>query len=262
MKIQSTRFLLTVLKLLKLSITFCLPLILTSNIHAAEIQAADIYQNAINNSQRPSADLKLDKARKPDLILPFTKIQSGDKVLELGAGGGYTTELLSNVVGSNGMVYAQALSASRVSGNRLNNVVALRRHLLYELPEVLAENNVKESSLDAVVIFFALHDFYLSSRMDQQAILKILHRFLKPQGHLIILDNAADVNAGNSVNRQLHRIGENFVISELNKAGFSVDDKSDALKNPQDDHTKPWRVFNGLHDRFSIRFKKQMSTTN
>lgn len=228
-----------------------------------QVHSADIYQQAINSAERPQADLKLDKTRKPELILPFSQIQAGDKVLELGAGGGYTTELLANVVGSSGKVYAQALSPSRTASGRLTNVVALRRHLLYQLPEVLSENSVKESSLDAVVIFFALHDFYLSSRMDQQGILKMLHRFLKPDGRLIILDNAAAVDAGNSVNRQLHRIGENFVIEELKKAGFTVDAKSDALRNPQDNHTQPWRVFNGLHDRFSIRFKKhKQSTTN
>jgi len=216
-----------------------------------------VYSQAINHPERPAQDLLKDKTRMPEKILPFTQIKPGDKVLELGAGAGHTTELLARLVGDNGRVYAQALSSSRIANNRLANVTALRRHLLYQLPEVLLENNVKEGSLDGAVIFFALHDFYLNPRMDQQEILQVIHRYLKPGGALIILDNAADADAGTSVNRQLHRIGENFVVEELAKAGFKLDAKSDALRNRNDDHTKPWRSFNGLHDRFAFRFIKQ-----
>ena len=217
----------------------------------------NIYTAAINHPQRPSQDRIRDKTRKPELILPFSQIKSGDKVLELGAGGGHTTELIARVVGDKGRIYSQGLSPTRIQSNRLPSVTALRRHILYELPDVLNENNVKPGTLDAAVIFFALHDFYLNPRMDQQAVLKNIHQWLKPGGSLIILDNAANADAGTSVNRRLHRIGENFVISELNKAGFEVESKSDALRNPEDNHTRPWRMFNGLHDRFAIRFVKK-----
>ncbi|MCW9016077.1 MAG: methyltransferase domain-containing protein, partial [Kangiellaceae bacterium] len=189
-------------------------------------------------------------------ILPFTQIKSGDHVLELGAGGGYTTELLAHLVGEQGRVFAQGLASSRVANNRLPQVVALRRHLLYELEDVLLDHKAPHGSLDSAVIFFALHDFYLNPRMDKPAILKTIYQFLKPGGSLIILDNAADADAGTSVNRRLHRIGENFIIAELEKVGFKVESKSDALRNPKDDHTKRWQTFNGLQDRFAIRFVK------
>ena len=229
---------------------------LCSQASANEKTPENIYSQAINHPQRPAQDKIKDKTRKPELILPFTQIKPGDKVLELGAGSGHTTELLARLVGESGKVYAQGLSPKRVRAGRLPNVVALRKHLLYELSDVLQENNVSASSLDSAVIFFALHDFYLSSRMDQQGVLKSIHELLKPGGTLIILDNAADADAGNSVNRKLHRIGENFVIKELKKAGFVVDGKSDALRNLEDDHSKRWQAFSGMHDRFSIRFKK------
>jgi predicted methyltransferase len=215
------------------------------------------YLAAINHPDRPQADRIKDKTRKPELILPFTQIKQGDRILELGAGSGHTTELLARVVGHNGIVYAQGLTGNRVRTSKLNNVVPLRKHLLFELPDVLKENDVPTGSLDTVVLFFTLHDFYLSSRIDKEEVLANLHHWLKDHGSLIILDNAANADAGNSVNRRLHRIGENFIISELDKAGFKVNSTSNALRNPDDDHSKSWQSFNGLHDRFAIRFVKK-----
>ena len=213
-------------------------------------------QIVINHPDRPAKDRLKDSTRKPEAILPFTQIKQGDQVLELGAGSGYTTELLAHLVGRQGRVFAQGLANSRVANNRLPQVVALRRHLLFELEDVLVEQKAPAGSLDSTVIFFALHDFYLNPRMDKQAILKTIYQFLKPGGSLIILDNAADADAGTSVNRRLHRIGENFVIAEIEKVGFTLDSTSDALRNPDDDHTKRWQTFNGMQDRFAIRFIK------
>jgi predicted methyltransferase len=223
----------------------------------AETSLNDAIANVINHPDRNLSDKEKDKSRKPAQILPFTQIKPGDKVLELGSGGGHTTELLARLVDNSGSVYAQGLSPSRVRGNRLPNVISLRKHLLYQLEDVLKEHNVEENTLDSVVLFFTLHDFYLNSRIDQQAVLQTLFKLLKPDGSLILLDNAADADAGLSVNRKLHRIGENFVIQELNKAGFEVEAKSDALRNSKDDHTQRWQEFSGMHDRFAIRFRKK-----
>ena len=135
-------------------------------------------------------------------------------------------------------------------------MVSLRKHLLYQLEDVLNENDINANSLDSAILFFTLHDFYLNSRIDKQGLLATIYKQLKSGGSLILLDNAADIDAGLSVNRKLHRIGENFVIDELKRAGFEVDAQSDVLRNLKDDHTKRWQEFSGLHDRFAIRFKK------
>lgn len=253
-QLESTKFKSSKLKSSKAS---HLILILFSWLICSTTSAADErIQSIINHPDRPAKDRLKDSTRKPESILPFTQIKQGNQVLELGAGSGYTTELLAHLVGEQGRVFAQGLAHARVANDRLPQVVALRRHLLFELEEVLTEQKAPHGSLDSAVIFFALHDFYLNPRMDKQAILKTIYQFLKPGGSLIILDNAADADAGTSVNRRLHRIGENFVIAELEKVGFKVESKSDALRNPDDDHTKRWQTFNGMQDRFAIRFIK------
>lgn len=225
-------------------------------VNQIQAQPSDVYLKAINHKDRSASDKAKDKTRKPEKILPFVGLEPGGTVLELGAGGGHTTELLARVVGEKGRVYAQGLSQSRVRNGRLANVVALRKHMLFELPDILSEYKVEPQSLDAVVLFFTLHDFYLNNRIDKQGLFALLRNWLKEDGVLVVLDNAAQKNAGVSVNQRLHRIGENFVIDELEKAGFSVAETSDALRNPEDNHTRPWRVFNGIHDRFAIKFIK------
>ena len=222
-----------------------------------ETASAKIYARAIDHPGRSAADRQKDESRRPQLILPFTQLRAGDQVLELGAGGGHTTELVARVVGDRGRVYAQALAPGRVANNRLPNVVALRRHLLYQLTDVLVENGVEAGGLDRVLIFFALHDMYLNPRIDRQAVLQSLRHFLKPGGKLIILDNAADADAGVSVNNKLHRIGADFVVAEVTQAGFEFEASSNALRNAQDDHTKPWQSFDGYHDRMALRFVKR-----
>lgn len=223
--------------------------------------ASQLYQDAINHQERPNLDRERDASRQPQAILRFVQLQPGMTVIELGAGGGYTTELVSHTIGQTGIIYAQALQPSRIIGDRLSNVVALEPHPLYQLPAKLAAAGFEPGSADAVLIFFALHDMYLNPRIDKQRLYNDLHRFLKPGGVLVILDNASEPDSGTRDTRELHRIGEQLVIEEITQAGFVLDESSDVLRNPEDDLSKPWNswrpaVPRGFQDRFALRFRK------
>ncbi|MBV1907981.1 MAG: methyltransferase domain-containing protein [Kangiellaceae bacterium] len=217
-----------------------------------------IYQQAINHPDRPKSDFEQDASRKPLSILPFSRIKPGAKVLEIGAGGGYTTELVARIVGEKGHVYAETLSLNRLSNNRLTNVTALRRHKLYQLPDVLEENAVRQGQLDNVIIFFALHDVMMNSRIDQDDFLNNLFNLLKPGGHFVVLDNAGEANSGLQDTKRLHRIGENYVKEKVISAGFKFEAKSDALRNPNDKLSESWRSIRGKQDRFAFRFVKPL----
>jgi predicted methyltransferase len=223
---------------------------------AASASSDSLYDNAVNHPDRTRADLASDAKRKPLDILPFTQIKAGDKVLELGAGGGYTTELLSWVVGDSGKIYAHFLyNKVRLKDKRLANVMPLREHSLNEHAKVLIENQINSEQLDSIVIFFVLHDIYLNNEMSDELLIT-LFKALKPGGSLIILDNAAKADSGLTNIGDLHRIGEKFVKSEIEKIGFVFDGSSDVLRNKEDDHTKPWGDFKGIQDRFAYRFIK------
>src|ERR1700683_4539119 len=70
-------------------------------------QAPD-YSQLIAAPDRSSADRQADKRRDPVPLLKFTGVRPGMKVLDMGAGGGYSTELMARAVAPNGKVYGQS----------------------------------------------------------------------------------------------------------------------------------------------------------
>src|SRR5260370_15877291 len=56
---------------------------------------------------RTDADLQTDKRRDPVKLLSFTGAHPDMKVLDMGAGGGYSTELMARAVAPTGVVYGQ-----------------------------------------------------------------------------------------------------------------------------------------------------------
>src|SRR3982074_2833502 len=61
----------------------------------------------VSAADRSPEDRALDAGRKPAQLLAFLGVRPGWVVADLGAGGGYTTELLRRAVGSEGVVYGQ-----------------------------------------------------------------------------------------------------------------------------------------------------------
>ena len=204
--------------------------------------------------------------RKPDAVLEFFAIGPGDTVLEMWAGGGYYTELLSHVVGDTGKVYAHANTPILNFAGEAH----INRHADNRLPNteiLMAENNelsLAADTYDAATIILNYHDLYWSSeqygweRIDVPVFLAELFKGIKPGGMLGIVDHRAAPGSPAETGNSLHRIDPAVVIAELEAAGFVLDGQSDVLANPEDDHTL--NVFDpairGKTDRFVLRFRK------
>src|SRR5712672_884051 len=65
------------------------------------------YIAIIAAPDRSDADRQTDQRRDPTQLLAFTGARPGMKVLDMGAGGGYSTELMARAVAPNGVVYGQ-----------------------------------------------------------------------------------------------------------------------------------------------------------
>src|SRR5437763_17003573 len=65
-------------------------------------QISPEIRKAIDAPDRPQDDKMLDAGRQPAQLMQFFGIKPGMKVADLSAGGGYTTEILSRIVGSKG----------------------------------------------------------------------------------------------------------------------------------------------------------------
>src|SRR5580658_3967286 len=70
-------------------------------------QNAPDYAAILAAPDRSDADRAADKRRDPLPFLEFAAPRPGMKVLDMGAGGGYSTELMARAVAPNGMVYGQ-----------------------------------------------------------------------------------------------------------------------------------------------------------
>ena len=73
----------------------------------ARAQNAPDYAAIIAAPDRRDTDRDIDKRRDPVKLLAFTGARPGMKVLDMGAGGGYSTELMARAVAPGGVVYGQ-----------------------------------------------------------------------------------------------------------------------------------------------------------
>ena len=212
-----------------------------------------IYKKAIASPSRTDDDRAQDAKRKPLEFLEFAKVRPGMRVLDIAAGGGYTTELLALVVGANGTVWAQepemqpALLKRVTSSSQTNVVPVIVR---YDDPVPNAATN-----LDLITIIFSYHDIAYMP-VDRADMDKRLFNALKTGGHLVLLDHSAKPGSGISDAKTLHRIDEKFVVDELEKAGFKLEQTSDYMKNPADPRDQPFFKMNIPTDRFALRFVK------
>jgi predicted methyltransferase len=219
---------------------------------------------AVDAPDRTTDDRALDAGRKPDEMLAFFGIAPGMRVAEIGAGGGYTSELLSRVVGPTGKVFAQNSPfilekfanvpwTARLSKPVLANVVRADREFDDPLPP-------EATDLDAVLIVLFYHDtVWLGADRDKmnQAVFKAL----KPGGVYGIVDHSGIAGSGLSGVKTVHRIDEKTVIEEVERNGFQLADEATFLRNPSD--TRDWNdspkeagARRGTSDRFVLKFKK------
>jgi predicted methyltransferase len=231
---------------------------------AAALPLHAVAQTDINaileDPARPQEDRDSDPTRAPAEVLAFFDIGPGDHVADLLAGGGYYTRILVPLVGEDGRVYAgnnpfyqrfyaEAFDAL-LAEPRFSAVVRVDGPV-DELP--LPE----DGSLDAVIMSQAYHDLVLGDE-DRDEMNRRVFRALKSGGVYGIIDHAAAPGTGTSTTESLHRIDKQFVIDEITAAGFELAGESDALANPEDDHSAG--VFDpsvsGRTDRFVLRFEK------
>src|SRR3954471_112196 len=204
---------------------------------------AQDYAAIIAAPDRADADRQTDQRRDPVKLLAFTGVKTGMKVLDMGAGGGYSTELMARAVGPTGKVYGQDFETgarakerfeARMKTDAMKNVVALPRPFDDPLPAGLRD-------LDLITFFFFYHDTTYMT-VDRAAMNKKLFAALKPGAFLVITDHSAKPGTGTSVGKTLHRIEEATLKSEVEAAGFKLVGEGDFLRHPED--TREERVFN------------------
>ena len=212
------------------------------------------FNAALMADVRPAEEKERDAARKPGEVLNFVGINAGMNLLEISAGAGWYTEILSAAVGSNGSVIAQNAprfeervgEAAHARAERLGNVEV-------RFVDVGALGLMNE--VDAAFTALNLHDAANRSEEGGLAFLAGIYAALKPGGVLGLVDH---VGIDGQDNADLHRIQKARAVDLLSRAGFDVEAESDMLMNSADDHTLSIRdeSLGRATDRMLIRARK------
>ena len=226
--------------------------------------SATLANAVVSARDRSADDRALDAGRKPVELLTFLGVQPGWQVGDLGAGRGYTTELLQRAVGPSGRVYAQNSKpllekflekpwSARLAKPAMEGVVRLDRDFNDPFPSDLR-------SLDAVTLILFYHDTVWLG-VDRGAMNKAVFNALKPGGVFLIVDHSARPGDGTRVADTFHRIEEDVVKKEVEAVGFVLDKEADFLRNSAD--TRDWNDSpsaagerRGTSDRFVLLFRK------
>ncbi len=235
-------------------------LAIASAAFAADTAPDSVYARAVADPARSEKDRTRDAREKPADVLALAGFAPGMKIADIFAGGGYYSELVSDVVGPGGSVlmlnntayqqFAREELKDRLKDGRLKNVK----------PMLVESCNLRlgEGDLDGALIVMSYHDLY---HVDEQGgwapinagnFLDQIHAALKPGAVFLIVDHAATGGTGKDAAQDLHRIDEAFAKRDIESHGFRLEKTWDGLRNSADEHSK--MVFDpsirGKTDRF------------
>lgn len=224
----------------------------------ARAQNAPDYAALMAAPDRSDADRQADKRRDPVPFLAFADLRPGMKALDMGAGAGYSTELVARVIGPTGVVYGQNppdnferarnAFATRAATPAMKNSVSLVRPYDDPLPADVHD-------LDMITYLFFYHDTtYLN--VDRAQMNRKLFAALKPGGIMVIADHSAKVDSDISVGKSLHRIDESMLRREVEAAGFKLVAEGNFWRNPEDTRDFSTQRPAGPVDNFVLKFEK------
>ena len=207
----------------------------------------------VASGDRSDADRKNDVRRKPVELLAFTGARPGMTVLDVSAGGGYTTELLARAVAPGGRVYAQTPRvpspglAARLQKPVAADVVSVVRPFESAPPPEAA------GRLDLVTLMFNYHDMgHLG--VDRARLNAAVFAALKPGGSYVIADHSGRAGTGISESGTLHRVEEALVKREVEAAGFRLAAEGTFLRNANDPRDREEPDPPQPKDEFVLRF--------
>jgi predicted methyltransferase len=241
------------------TMALCVFALLTANAGAVAQTAPD-YAAIVGAPDRSDADRQADKRRDPIPLLAFASVHPGMQVLDMGAGGGYSTELLARAVAPGGIVYGQnptdlpekpkTTFEARLNTSAMKNVVADIRPFDDPVPPDARD-------FDLVTFLFFYHDTTYMN-VDRAEMNRKLFAALKPGGLLIVADHSALPGQGISVGKTLHRIEEGTLRQEVEAAGFHLVAEGNFWRNPDDTRDFPSYKPAVPVDNFVLKFQKPM----
>ncbi|MGH8029958.1 MAG: hypothetical protein ACREO3_08495, partial [Arenimonas sp.] len=185
---------------------------------SAVAAAVGKFDVALAAPGRTDADRERDGRDHPAEVLALAGFGPGMVIGDVFGGGGYYSEILSNVVGPTGRVrlvnnpsydnYAKKTLEPRLAGGRLANV-----DYAMVQPDALG---LGTATLDGALIVMSYHDLYFAEPkegwppIDAGQFIDQLVAALKPGATLLIVDHQARAGSGHADTQVLHRIEDTY----------------------------------------------------
>jgi predicted methyltransferase len=230
-------------------ITIVLSLALSSSLVIAQ-PAAD-FIDKLQADSRPAGDKARDGTRRPIQAINLFGIDEGMTIVDVQAGGGWYTRVLSAAVGSSGRVISNVgpRALERDNGQPARDMAAELGNVDISF-DALGE--IDASNADVAIAGLEIHHTNMESGV---VYLQSMARVVKPGGKIIIIDHEGNPGADNSA---LHRIAKQDVLTMAQAAGLELEMESDLLHTNADNHSQ--MVFSPLlgrnTDRFILVFSK------
>ena len=233
-------------------------------LRAGSEQAGQDIARILASPDRPAADRERDARSHPEAVLPLLNLGRGDRVADIFAGAGYYSDLLGRLVGPGGKVL---LHNNRAYASFVGE--ALDQRFAGSIPPAVVRHDrevddldLGEGELDAVMIIMSYHDLYHTAEgwpaIDVDNFMGQIVAALKPGGRFLLVDHIAADGTGKGAAQDLHRIEQSFVEQDVARFGLKLAGHSDALRNPDDDHSASAFApeIRGKTDRFVLVFEK------
>lgn len=240
----------------------------------------------LGGPHRVAANVERDAARHPVETLTFFGITPSQTVIEVGAGGGYYTELLAPLLAAKGRYLVAGPAGPDAGGpaDKMSTVYGRRLDLmLAKSPEVFgkAERIVigpppfklgDDGKADLVIAIREMHNWQRNGQLD--AYLAAIHAALKPGGTFGVVQHRAKAGTKGEDTAESGYLAEEWVVEKVKAAGFELVERSEINANPKDTKDYPKGVWTlppnfregdkdrakyaaiGESDRMTLRFKK------
>lgn len=189
------------------------------------------FMDKMLSEDRPEADKVRDGSRRPYQVMNLLGVDAGMTVMDIGAGGGWYTRVLSAAVGSQGKVVAQfgprALQrndgqAQKDLAGSLGNTDAFFEDVADYAPgsidRATTALNIHHNNAERAAPYF-------------QAIFDVL----KPGGMVAVIDH---IGIEGMENGMMHRMLKSDARAWIEASGLEIVEDSDLLRTNADDHAR------------------------
>jgi predicted methyltransferase len=188
------------------------------------------FMDKLEAESRPLEDRMRAGARRPFQVMTLLGVEEGMTVVDVGAGGGWYTRVLSAAVGPSGKVLAQygPRALQQNEGQAQKDMAAQLGNVE---PVFVDLGDMGENVADVAVTGLNIHHMQADRGVPY---MRNILRILKPGGLAAISDHVGDPAIDN---QQLHRVPIANARAWIEEAGFEIVEESPILRQAADDHT-------------------------